>query len=81
TTDFSQARTPDGAERFEFPALPTPGVANPSSGTTTVAELTLVTEDAEKRVLVPTGDIGQTWRTPQAAPAASATKEIRAMRT
>ncbi|MHC4564467.1 MAG: lamin tail domain-containing protein, partial [Planctomycetota bacterium] len=63
TTDFSQGRAPDGAESFEFPALPTPGVANPSTGTTTVAELTLVPENADKRVLVPTGDIGQTWRT------------------
>lgn len=62
TTDFSRGRAPDGADNFEFLDLPTPGVFNPTSGTTTVAELSLVPEDVEKRVLVPTSDIGQAWR-------------------
>ena len=63
TTDVSQGRAPDGVESFEFAALPTPGVANPSSTATTLIKRTLVPEDADKRVLVPTYNIGQRWRT------------------
>ncbi|MGD8501618.1 MAG: lamin tail domain-containing protein, partial [Phycisphaerales bacterium] len=63
TTDVSQGRAPDGADSFEFFELPTPGVANPASGTTIVTVTNLVPEDADKRALVPTGDIGQAWRT------------------
>ena len=62
TTDVSQGRAPDGAESFAFSPLPTPGVANPSSNPTTLTKLTLVPEDADKRVLVPTRNIGQRWR-------------------
>jgi hypothetical protein len=62
-TDVSQARVPDGTDKFEFLELPTPGITNPSYGTTTVTVITLVPEDIDKRVLVPTGDISQSWRT------------------
>jgi hypothetical protein len=61
TTDVSQGRAPDGTDRFEFFTLPTPGVANPSSGSDTVVVATLVPEHADKRVLVPTGAIGSAW--------------------
>ncbi len=59
TTDVSQGRAPDGADTFAYFDLPTPGVANPVSTPQTV---TLVPESAGKRVLVPTADIGTTWR-------------------
>ena len=61
TTDVSQGRVPDGMEHLEFFTLPTPGVANPSSGSDTVQVTTLVPEYADKRVLVPTGNIGAAW--------------------
>jgi len=61
TTDVSQGRAPDGMEHLEFFTLPTPGVANPSSGSDTVQVTTLVPEHADKRVLVPTGNIGVAW--------------------
>jgi len=60
TTDVSQGRMSDGSDNFEFFELPTPGVANPVSTTTTFM---LVAENADKRVLVPTGDISSSWRT------------------
>jgi hypothetical protein len=63
TTDVSQGRAPDGADRIEFFELPTPGVVNPSNGTSSIETITLVREDADKRALVPTADIGQAWRT------------------
>jgi hypothetical protein len=59
TTDVSQGRAPDGAKTFQFFVVPTPGVANPAS---TTANTTLVAESATKRVLVPTGDIGDLWK-------------------
>jgi hypothetical protein len=61
TTDVSQGRAPDGTDRLEFFTLPTPGLANPSSGPDTVIVTTLVPEHADKRVLVPTGTIGSAW--------------------
>ncbi|MGE5294708.1 MAG: lamin tail domain-containing protein [Solirubrobacterales bacterium] len=58
--DVSEGRTPDGATRLDFFSLPTPGAANPGSNmVTTVQEL--VKEAADKRVLVPTGSIGDDW--------------------
>ncbi|MGD8501515.1 MAG: lamin tail domain-containing protein, partial [Phycisphaerales bacterium] len=63
TTDVSQGRAPDGADSFEFFELPTPGVANPLGGPDVATVTTLVPEDVDKRVLVPTGHIGQAWRT------------------
>jgi hypothetical protein len=63
TTDVSQGRVPDGTDSFEFFELPTPAIANPSGGPPIAAVTTLVPEDADKRVLIPTGDIGQAWRT------------------
>jgi hypothetical protein len=63
TTDVSRGRAPDGTENLEFFDLPTPGVANPSSEADIITVINLVPEDAVKRVLVPTGDIGQAWRT------------------
>jgi len=60
TVDVSEGRAPDGDKRFAFFELPTPGVANPVTQATAV---TLVTEDAAKRVLIPTTDIGDAWKT------------------
>ena len=61
TTDVSQGRAPDGANRFDFLPLPTPGVANPSV-TTITTTTTLVNERADKRVLVPAGTISDDWK-------------------
>jgi len=63
TTDVSYGRAPDGGDSFEFFELPTPGVSNPSSGPATATVINLVLEDADKRVLVPTEDIGEQWST------------------
>jgi hypothetical protein len=63
TTDVSYGRAPDGGDSFEFFELPTPGVSNPSSGPATATVINLVPEDADKRVLVPTEDIGEQWST------------------
>ncbi|MHC4435618.1 MAG: lamin tail domain-containing protein, partial [Planctomycetota bacterium] len=63
TTDVSQGRAPDGNQRIEFFELATPGVANPSSGPASTELIILIREDAAKRALVPTADIGQAWRT------------------
>ena len=61
TTDVSYGRTPDGGDNFEFFELPTPGLSNPSSGPADVTVIKLVAEDSDKRVLVPTEDIGAEW--------------------
>jgi CotH kinase protein/Lamin Tail Domain len=61
TTDVSQGRAPDGADRLAFFTLPTPGVANPQSGSDAEMVGTLVPEYADKRVLVPAGNIGAAW--------------------
>jgi len=63
TTDVSYGRAPDGTDNFQFFELPTPGISNPSSRPATVTIINLVPEDADKRVLVPTEDIGQQWST------------------
>ena len=63
TTDVSYGRAPNGGDSFEFFELPTPGVSNPSSGPATATVINLVPEDADKRVLVPTEDIGEQWST------------------
>jgi len=63
TTDVSYGRVPDGSDDFEFLALPTPGIANPLIRPVTEILTTIVAEDADKRVLVPTEDIGEGWRT------------------
>jgi hypothetical protein len=63
TTDVSQGRAPDGENNIGFFELPTPGVVNPSSGTSSVEAISLVREDADKRAIVPIADIGQAWRT------------------
>ena len=61
TTDISQGRAPNGGPLYEFFELPTPGVANyhVSEEITTTF---LAPENADKRVLVPTADIGTDWR-------------------
>ncbi len=61
TTDVSQGRSPDGANSFDFMPLPTPGVSNPGKTTTTTA-ITLMAENATKRVRVPTGAISDNWK-------------------
>ena len=63
TSDVSYGRAPNGGDDFEFFELPTPGAANPSSGPATVTIINLVPENADKRVLVPTEDIGEAWNT------------------
>ncbi|HUT12474.1 MAG TPA: lamin tail domain-containing protein [Thermoguttaceae bacterium] len=59
TEDVSQGRTPDGSDTIAFFTLPTPAVANQAGASAT---RTLVAESDGKYVLVPTGDIGTTWR-------------------
>ena len=63
TTDVSYGRAPDGGDNFEFFELPTPGLSNPSSGPENATTINLVPEDADKRVLVPTENIGEQWST------------------
>jgi hypothetical protein len=63
TKDVSYGRAPDGTDNFQFFELPTPGVANPLIGPATEILTTIVPEDSNKRVLVPTEDIGDGWRT------------------
>jgi len=63
TTDVSYGRVPDGTENFQFMELPTPGVANPLVGPAMEIVNTLVPEEVNKRVLVPTEDIGEQWIT------------------
>jgi hypothetical protein len=63
TTDVSYGRVPDGSDNFEFFLLPTPGISNPSSGPATATVINLVPEDSDKRVFVPTEDIGAEWMT------------------
>jgi hypothetical protein len=63
TTDVSYGRVPDGGDNFEFLELPTPGIGNPSSGPAAVTTISLVPEDTDKSVLVPTEDIGEQWIT------------------
>ncbi len=61
TTDVSQGRAPDGSSNFEFFELPTPGLANPFINLVEI-EIILVSEDADKRVLVPVGPIDDNWK-------------------
>jgi len=61
TTDVPYGRVPDGSDSFEFLQLPTPGVPNPLLNPATEEFITIVPEDADKRVLVPTEDIGEDW--------------------
>jgi hypothetical protein len=63
TTDVSYGRAPNGSDDFEFMELPTPGASNPSSGPASITIINLVPDNADKRVLVPTEDIGQAWNT------------------
>jgi hypothetical protein len=62
TADVSQGRAPDGAGELEYLALPTPGAANPGGKITITTTRTLVAEQADKRVLVPTGPVSDGWR-------------------
>jgi spore coat protein CotH len=61
TTDVSQGRSPDGSSNYEFFVLPTPGVANKFVNAEET-EIILVSEDAEKRVLVPTESVDDNWK-------------------
>ena len=60
TTDVSQGRSPDASTYYQFFELPTPGIAN-TLNDTILTENTLVYEDNDKRVLVPSGPISETW--------------------
>ena len=61
TTDVSEGRSPDGTDTFAFFELPTPGAANPAEGTS-ISTVTLVPEDANKAVLVPTAAVSDDWK-------------------
>ena len=61
TSDVSQGRSPDASGYYEFFELPTPGVSNPVNDVI-VEESTLIYEDDDKRVLVPSGPISETWK-------------------
>ncbi|MHC4727081.1 MAG: lamin tail domain-containing protein [Planctomycetota bacterium] len=63
TTNVSQGRIPDGTDSFEFFELPSPGLANRSDVLSHFTVTTLFSENADKYVLVPTGEIGQEWKT------------------
>jgi hypothetical protein len=63
TTNVSQGRMPDGTDNFEFFELPSPGVVNRSDVLSSFTLTTLISEDADKYVMVPIGEIGQEWRT------------------
>ncbi|MHC4742982.1 MAG: lamin tail domain-containing protein [Planctomycetota bacterium] len=58
-TDVAKGRVPDGQKEIDFCTLPTPGTPNPAPEITSTL---LVPENADKRVLVPTYDIGTSWR-------------------
>ncbi len=62
TTDVSQGRLPDGMDSLVFLELPTPGIANPLGIGSAGMVTTLISENADKRVLVPIDDIGRSWR-------------------
>jgi hypothetical protein len=65
TTDVSQGRCPDGADRIEFLPLPTPGLSNGVLPETSVTVFNLVAETAEKRALVPVSadSVADDWKT------------------
>lgn len=62
TTDVSHGRMPDCAGELAFLSLPTPGMANPISPDALTINRVLVDEAADKRVLVPTGPVGDEWK-------------------
>jgi len=59
TTDVSYGRAPDGANNFEFFALPTPGVANPGATIVTVNNLIVIDDRWSYNQ---SGDQGSAWR-------------------
>jgi hypothetical protein len=61
TTDVSQGRAPDGSSNFDFFESPTPGAANPFINLVETP-ITLVPEDADKQVLIPTGPVNDNWK-------------------
>ncbi len=63
TTNVSQGRMPDGTDSFEFFELPSPGVANRLGVLSSFTVTTLFSEEADKYVMVPTGEIGREWKT------------------
>ncbi len=63
TTNVSQGRIPDGMDNFEFFELPSPGIANRPDVLSSFTVNTLFSEDADKYVMVPTGEIGEQWKT------------------
>ncbi len=63
TTNISQGRMPDGTDSLEFFELPSPGVANRLGVLSSFTVTTLFSEDADKYVMVPTGEIGREWKT------------------
>lgn len=64
TPDVSQGRAPDGADELEWFPLPTPGVANPVVLQPVIQYMTLVSEEADKRAIVPLSEdhVGETWK-------------------
>ncbi len=64
TTDVSQGRSPNGSVRFGYFLLPTPGLENTELPEVNVTVVSLVTEDAAKRAIVPTfpGQVPDDWK-------------------
>ncbi len=62
TADVSQGRTPDGASKLEYFPLPAPGAANPGTQKVIRTNLSLIEEQADKRVLVPAASVSSDWR-------------------
>jgi hypothetical protein len=63
TTNVSQGRVPDGTDSVEFFELPSPGLANRLGVLSSFTAVKLFSEDADKYVMVPTGEIGPEWKT------------------
>lgn len=64
TPDVSQGRSPNGADRFEYFVLPTPGLSNPGLPDAAITTVNLVPEGAAKRAIVPVSaeHVGEEWR-------------------
>jgi len=63
TSDVSQGRIPNGSVFYDFFELPTPGLANISSGLSVITN-TLVPENTDKMVIIPTSadHIASSWK-------------------
>ncbi len=64
TSDASQGRAPDGSGRTDWSELPTPGISNPVIRDASATSMTLVPEDSDKQVIVPTSadEVDEGWK-------------------